>query len=154
MSSWDVVTRPSGISGQGLFTTRAFSPGEIIAPYLGKILTSRPVKLSESAATYILEIKPGLWMDGSDSQNPARSANHSCEPNAELVMNEAETFANLCATSHILPGDEITFDYGFSLSESLFNPCKCGKMSCPGKIIAEPLRPALRRHLRFLRRRD
>jgi hypothetical protein len=69
-------------------------------------------------------------------------------------MNEAETFANLCATSHILPGDEITFDYGFSLSESLFNPCSCGKMTCPGKIIAEPLRPALRRHLRFLRRRD
>lgn len=152
MSSWDVVTRPSSISGQGLFATRTFSPGEIIAPYLGKILTSRPVKSSESTSTYILEIKPGLWIDGTDSQNPARTANHSCEANAELVMNE--TLANLCALSHILPGDEITFDYGFSLSESLFNPCSCGKMSCAGKIIAEPLRPALRRHLRFLRRRD
>jgi SET domain-containing protein len=154
MSSWDVVTRPSSISGQGLFATRTFSPGEIIAPYLGKILTSRPVKSSESASTYILEIKPGLWIDGTDSQNPARTANHSCEANADLVMNETETFANLTALSHILPGDEITFDYGFSLSESLFNPCSCGKMSCAGKIIAEPLRPALRRHLRFLRRRD
>jgi len=69
-------------------------------------------------------------------------------------MSETGTFANLRATSQIIPGDEISFDYGFSLSESLFNPCTCGKMSCPGKIIAEPLRPALRRHLRFLRRRD
>ena len=154
MSSWDVATRPSSISGQGLFATRAFSPGEVLAPYLGKVLTARPIKSSESSATYILEIKPGLWLDGSDIQNPARSANHSCEPNAELVMNETEAFANLRALSHILPGDEITFDYGFSLSESLFNPCTCGKMSCAGKIIAEPLRPALRRHLRFLRRRD
>jgi SET domain-containing protein len=154
MSNWDVATRLSAISGQGLFAIRTFSPGEIIAPYLGKILTSRPVKSSESSATYILEVKPGLWIDGSDSQNPARAANHSCEPNAELVMNETETFANLRASSQILAGDEITFDYGFSLSESLFNPCTCGKMSCPGKIIAEPLRPALRRHLRFLRRRD
>jgi SET domain-containing protein len=154
MSSWDVVTRPSAISGQGLFATRTFSPGEIIAPYLGKILTSRPVKSPESSLTYILEIKPGLWMDGADLQNPARAANHSCEPNAELVMDKTETFANLCALASILPGDEITFDYGFSLSESLFSPCSCGKMSCPGKIIASPLRPALRRHLRFLRRRD
>ena len=154
MSSWDVVTRPSSISGQGLFATRAFSPDEIIAPYMGEILTSRPIKSSESTATYILEIKPGLWIDGTDSQNPTRTANHSCEPNAELLMNENETFANLRAMSQILPGDEITFDYGFSLSESLFNPCSCGKMSCPGKIVAEPLRPALRRHLRFLRRRD
>jgi len=154
MSNGDVVTRPSAISGQGLFATRAFSSGEIIAPYLGKVLTSRPIKSSESSATYILEIKPGLWIDGSDIQNPARSANHSCEPNAELVLNETENLANLRAASHIILGDEITFDYGFSLSESLFNPCTCGKMSCPGKIIAEPLRPALRRHLRFLRRRD
>ena len=154
MSNGDVVTRPSSISGQGLFATRAFSPGEIIAPYLGKVLTARPVKSPESSATYILEIKPGLWIDGADIQNPARSANHSCEPNAELVMSETGTFANLRATSQIIPGDEISFDYGFSLSESLFNPCTCGKMSCPGKIIAEPLRPALRRHLRFLRRRD
>jgi SET domain-containing protein len=154
MSSWDVASRPSAISGHGLFATRAFSPGEIIAPYLGKVLTARPIKSSESSATYILEIKPGLWIDGSDIQNPARSANHSCEPNAELLLIESANFANLCASSHILPGDEITFDYGFSLSESLFYPCTCGKMSCPGKIIAEPLRPALRRHLRFLRRRD
>ena len=154
MSSWDVVTRPSSISGQGLFATRPFSPGEIIAPYLGKILTSPPLKSSDTPPTYILEIKPGKWIDGSDLQNPARSANHSCEPNAELVMNESETFANLLALLPIHPGDEITFDYGFSLSESLFNPCTCGKMSCAGKIIATPLRPALRRHLRFLRRRD
>ena len=154
MSNWDVVTRPSAISGQGLFATRAFAPGEIIVPYLGKILTSRPIKSSDSSATYILEIKPGLWIDGADVQNPARSANHSCEPNAEMVMNDAQASANLHAACHILPGDEISFDYGFSLSESLFNPCSCGKMSCPGKIVAEPLRPALRRHLRFLRRRD
>ena len=154
MSHWDVVTRPSSISGQGLFAMRTFSPGELIAPYLGKILTERPTKSSESSATYILEIKPGFWIDGADSENPARTANHCCEPNAELVMNETDTHANLRALSSILPGDEITFDYGFSLSESLFNPCTCGKMSCPGKIIATPLRPALRRHLRFLRRRD
>lgn len=154
MSNGDVVTRPSAISGQGLFATRAFSPGEIITPYLGKVLTSRPIKSAESSGTYILEIKPGLWIDGSDTENPARSANHSCEANAELVMNETKNFANLRASSDILAGDEITFDYGFSLSESLFNPCTCGKMSCTGKIIAEPLRPALRRHLRFIRRRD
>jgi len=154
MSSWDVVTRPSSISGQGLFAIRTFSPGEMIAPYLGKILTSRELKSPDSPQTYLLEIKPGLWIDGTDHQNPARSANHSCEPNAELVMNEAETFAKLQALQLIQPGDEITFDYGFSLSESLFNPGTCGKMTCAGKIIATPLRPALRRHLRFLRRRD
>jgi SET domain-containing protein len=154
MNSEDVVTRRSSISGQGLFATQSFTVGEWIAPYLGKIITSHSNLPDKSSASFILEIKPGLWLDGSDVQNPSRAANHSCEPNAELVLDETESFAKLRALSAIQVGDEITFDYGYSLSESLFNPCSCGKMSCPGKIIASPLRPALRRHLRFLRRSD
>lgn len=147
----DVIPRTSSISGQGLFATRTFSAGEFIAPYTGKILTVRP---QPTAQTYLLEIKPGIWLEGSSTDNPARYANHSCEPNAELVLNDGEMSASLRAIDLISADDEITFDYGFSLSESLFNPCTCGKMSCPGKIIATPLRAALRRHLRFSRRRD
>ena len=101
-----------------------------------------------------LEIKPGLWLDGSSQNNPARHANHSCAPNAELVYSETNEEACLIATTSITPGDEITFDYGFSLADGLFHSCHCEQPSCAGHIVAAPLRPALRRHLRFSRPRD
>ena len=104
------------------------------------------------------EVAAGLWLDGSVADNPARWANHSCEPNAELIWHGSVEGAWLTSLRPLLAGEEITFDYGFSLAESLFHPCACGTAACIGRIIAAPLRPALRRHLRrhlrFSRPRD
>ncbi|MFM9167211.1 MAG: SET domain-containing protein-lysine N-methyltransferase [Verrucomicrobiota bacterium] len=95
-----------------------------------------------------LEVPPRLWQDGSSEDNPARVANHSCEPNADLVWDEAEAAAWLSARQDLPAGTEVTFDYGFSLAEALTHPCLCGSPSCVGRIVAAPLRAALRRHLR------
>jgi len=146
--------RASTISGLGLFTTRAFAVGERLAPYLGEPLATPPDVSGPGRPTYLLELHPGRWLDGASPANPARYANHSCEPNAELVLDEATGQAWLTALRPLAAGDEITFDYGFSLAESLFHPCRCGAPECVGRIIAAPLRPALRRHLRFSRQRD
>lgn len=154
MSGAEVETRPSAIQGLGLFALRAFAPGETVAPYAGP-LTRTPPAHAPGEPVFALEIEPGLWLDGSGPANPARHANHSCRPNAELVLRPAGTKgAWLIAATDIPAGAEITFDYGFSLAESLFHPCRCGQPDCVGRIIAAPLRPALRRHLRFSRPRD
>jgi SET domain-containing protein len=154
MSSPDVASRPSPIAGLGLFAQRNFAPGEKIAPYSGKVTVDRPPAKPPGEKIFALEIAPGRWLDGSAADNPARHANHACHPNAELVWHEKEAAAWLTARQPIAPGEEITFDYGFSLAESLFQPCACGAADCVGRIIATPLRPALRRHLRFSRPRD
>lgn len=147
-----VEARPSPIAGLGLFALRAFTAGERLAPYLGTLSSVTPP--AAAGKIYALEIGPGRWLDGSAADNPARHANHACHPNAELVWTEAEATAWLVATRPLQAGEEITFDYGFSLAESLFQRCTCGAPDCLGRIIAAPLRPALRRHLRFSRPRD
>ena len=154
MSASGVEPRPSPIAGLGLFARRPFAPGERLAPYTGSATGAPPDPGRPGAPTYTLEVAPGLWLDGSDAANPARHANHSCAPNAELVYQEAERTAWLLASAPIATGDEITFDYGFTLAESLFHPCRCGQPGCVGRIIASPLRGTLRRHLRFSRPRD
>lgn len=155
MNPFGVESKTSPIEGLGLFATQAFSVGQKIAPYVGTLTDKvEPSKTSAKSPTYWLEIKPGLWLDGSSQNNPARHANHSCAPNAELVYSETNEEACLIATTSITPGDEITFDYGFSLADGLFHSCHCEQPSCTGHIVAAPLRPALRRHLRFSRPRD
>jgi SET domain-containing protein len=153
MSSADVATRPSPIAGLGLFAKRDFRPGERVAPYSGPT-TAEPPKSGRGDKVFALEIAPGRWLDGAAADNPARHANHACHPNAELIWHETESAAWLTALRPIAAGEEITFDYGFSLAESLFQPCACGAPDCVGRIIATPLRAALRRHLRFSRPRD
>ena len=154
MKPADVATRPSPIAGLGLFAARAFAPGERIAPYAGQLRTDPPPTLSAGDKVFALEISPGLWLDGASADTPARHANHACHPTAELVWDEPTGTAWLTALRPLKVDEEITFDYGFSLAESLFHPCACGAPDCVGRIIATPLRPALRRHLRFSRPRD
>ena len=140
-------TRTSAIHGEGLFTTRTFAAGERVAPYSGPTSTSVPPP--SDARAFALEIRPGLWLDGSSERNPARAANHSCEPNADLVWDPDSGSAWLIARLDLPAGTEVTFDYGFSLAEALTQPCRCGSPACAGRIVAAPLRPSLRRHLRL-----
>jgi SET domain-containing protein len=153
MSTPGVEPRPSPIAGLGLFATRDFAVGERIVRYAGR-QTALPPPPDDAGRVYALEIAPGRWLDGAAAENAARHANHACHPNAELVWHEAETAAWLMALRPVCDGEEITFDYGFSLAESLSHPCACGAPDCVRRIIATPLRPALRRHLRFSRPRD
>ncbi|MGA0134363.1 MAG: SET domain-containing protein [Opitutales bacterium] len=139
-------SRPSPVSGFGLFATLTFEAGQRIAPYLG-----RPVyapSRARGAPVFDLEIRPGLWLDGSGGDNPARWANHSCRPNAVLVWHDETREAWLTAARRVEAGEEITFDYGFNLAEAMAHPCHCGSPDCVGRIVAAPLRAALRRHLR------
>lgn len=154
MSRRDLATRPSAIAGLGLFARRPFGAGETIARYTGRSSGTPPAPAPGTTAVYALELRPGLWLDGSAADNPARHANHSCDPNAELVWPGLGAGARLVARRPIPPDEEITFDYGFSLADSLGHPCACGQADCAGRIVAAPLRPALRRHVRFSRPRD
>jgi SET domain-containing protein len=153
MNAPGTESRPSPIAGTGLFATRDFAAGERIAPYAGPVRTT-PAAPSDDSRVYTLEIAPGQWIDGSRPDNPARHANHACHPNAELIWHGPDDGAWLTSSRAIPAGSEITFDYGFSLADSLTHPCRCGAPDCVGRIIAAPLRASLRRHLRFSRPRD
>lgn len=134
---------PSRIHGTGLFARSRHRKGEILCRYEGPI-TRRPPAAGEGMP-FALELSPGRWIDGAGADNPARHANHSCDPSAEMVADDRG--AALVARRDLAPGEEVTFDYGFGLADALEQPCRCGAPGCPGRIVAEPLRPLLRRHL-------
>ena len=143
--------RASRIEGRGLFAARAFRAGEVVATYRGPVVTRRPGPDAEGRI-HALELEPGRWIDGADPANLARFANHACEPTAEAVR--TGEVVELRALADLPPGAEITFDYGFGLGDALGNPCGCGAAGCAGFIVAEPLRPLLRRQLRGRKGRD
>ena len=139
---------PSPIHGTGLIARARHRKGDALCAYLGPV-ASRPVPPCPDGLVFALELEPGRWIDGSGADNPARHANHSCDPSAEMTR-RAEGVV-LVALRDLEPGDEITFDYGFGLADALAHPCRCGSDGCPGRIVAAPLRPLLRRQLRTRR---
>lgn len=86
---------------------------------------------------YCLHLDGGLVIDGHRMGGDGRFVNHSCQPNCEMQkwsVNGQFRMA-LFALRNIQSGEELTYDYNFSL----FNPaegqeCKCGSENCRGVI--------------------
>jgi SET domain-containing protein len=151
-----VVVRISPIHGSGLFAARAITSGEILCEYRGERITKeesrrRSERDTPGTPVYRVAFDDDTDIDGDIPDNPAKYANHGCEANAELVREGDRLW--LVASREITAGSEILFDYGFGLAESLAHPCRCGIPGCISRIIAEPLRPLLKKHLRRTRAR-
>ena len=141
-----VIVRGSPIHGFGLFAARAIAGGETLCEYQGRRISKeesrRLAEAAESGApVYTVSLDETHDLDGDLPDNPAKYANHGCEANAELVLTDGRL--HLMALRDIRDGEEILFDYGFSLADSVSHPCRCGTPGCVGRILAEPLRPLL-----------
>ena len=115
----NVVVRPSSIKGRGLFARRLLVLGAWICQYPGiiHICPSKGPKTRKLAKKYkhveLVTISPGKILEGYTSNNYARYANHSCKPNAKiLVINKKEGAVWLNAIADIAEGEEITVSYG------------------------------------------
>ena len=65
---------------------------------------------------------------------PFRFLNHSCEPNAALVVYEDQPEKLFIeATTHIEPGQAVTIDYSWPAEFSI--PCHCNAVRCRGWIV-------------------
>ena len=151
-----VEVRRSPIHGEGLFALRDVTAGAALCEYRGDVVSKeesrrRSAALPDEAPVYLVARDEETDIDGDVPDNPAKYANHGCEPNA--VLGEENGRLILRAAREISAGEEILFDYGFGLAESLARPCRCGSSRCIGRIVAAPLRPLLQKHLRTRRDR-
>jgi hypothetical protein len=112
--------------GNGLFATERIEAGKCLGKVAGKLL--RMDEVTEEQACYVMEL-------GEDKVlypfSPFRNLNHSCHPNAELAYCEDEMYVDVIRT--ILPGQQITIDYGWSHEDAI--PCQCGSRRCRGWIV-------------------
>ena len=129
-----VHAAPSGIHGRGLFAGSEIPAGTDIVEYSGpRIPTREGKRMAEEGNVYVFQANRREFIDGSVAWNLARSANHSCAPNAESVSIDGAIW--LQARRPIAKGEEITYDYGYSFRDDPTS-CLCGAPSCVGRIVA------------------
>lgn len=131
-----VIFRDSPIHGTGGFARRDISAGARVIEYVGeKISASESLRRCEANNQFIFALDDESHLDGDVPQNPARFLNHSCAPNCESALEDSRIW--IVALRDIRAGEEITFNYGYDLTDYREHPCRCGAGNCVGFIVAE-----------------
>lgn len=111
-------------AGLGLFANTEFEKGDFIIEYSGEHISHD--EADRRGGKYLFTLTDKIVIDGKERTNTARYINHSCEPNAEAVIEDDKKVIFL-AIKDIAPGDEICFDYGTEYVEDIIAAvgCKC-----------------------------
>ena len=117
-------------AGLGLFATKEFKRGDFIIEYTGEHITTEESDRRGGKDLFILNKK--VTIDGKGRENTARYINHSCKPNAEAETDEDAAKIRILAKRKILPGEEITYDYGKEYCDEYIKPLGCKCAHCLG----------------------
>ncbi|TCP04281.1 SET domain-containing protein [Rubrivivax gelatinosus] len=123
----------STIDGQGVFAAEAIPERVKIGEIRGEALSVEQARIraTRHERIMIVELSPRRAIDFTLSTDPMRYTNHSCRPNARLVLDNGRVeFFSLRA---IAPGEEITVDYGETHHGGTL-PCRCGAPGCRGAL--------------------
>jgi SET domain-containing protein len=128
-----VEVAPSRIDGQGAFAAEAIPPRLKIGEIRGESLSVQEARIraTRSERIMIVEVSKRKAIDFSRSDDPMRYTNHSCQPNARLVIRDGRV--EFYARRAIAAGEEITVDYGDTHHEGRL-PCRCGAAACRGAL--------------------
>jgi len=154
-SKW-IRVEGSGIHGKGIFAACDISKGEKIIEYVGRKITKdesgvvadEQFELGESGVeghVYIFELNDKYDLDGNVPWNTARLINHTCDPNCESENDGGRVW--IIALRDIKKGEELGYDYGYTLEGFHDHPCKCGSVDCVGYIVRRGSWWALRKRL-------
>ncbi len=131
-----LVFKPSLIHGTGGFAKVDIPAGTWVIEYIGeRIDKQESLRRCEQNNPYIFCLTDEHDLDGNVEWNPARLINHSCGPNCDAELQDGRIW--LVATRVIRAGEEVTFNYGFDLTDYRDYPCHCGSPDCVGFIVAE-----------------
>ena len=146
--SLPIEVRRSKIQGRGVFATRRIRKGQRIVEYAGERVTPdegerRYVEGDMSRHhTFLFTLDENTVIDGGRRGNISRFINHSCDPNAEAIIEDDRIF--IYAKRNIQPGTEILYDYQYerypehTKEDEDFYACRCGSASCRGTILKAP----------------
>ena len=141
--------RPSPMHGLGAFATEPIPAGTRVIEYAGARISPAEAHArypdSTPGATHHTElfaIDDDIVIDASVDGNEARFINHSCDPNAEAIIEDDRIF--IYAKKNIQPGTEILYDYQYERypehteEDERFYACLCGSAKCRGTILKAP----------------
>ena len=140
--------RKSEIQGLGAFATRQIRRGQRIVEYTGEHIDNDEAdrryddEKMKRHHTFLFIVDDKEIIDAAVGGNDARFINHSCDPNAEAVVEGKQIF--IYALRTIRPGEEILYDYQYERTDEhtdedeQFYKCRCGAENCRGSILAPP----------------
>lgn len=141
-----VEIRASSIHGQGAFAKQRIPADTRLIEYIGeRVDKPESARRCDEGNPYIFAINDEWDIDGSVEWNPARFFNHSCSPNCESRQDGDDIW--IWSIRDIEAGEELTYNYGYDLSEWRDYPCACGAPNCLGYIVAEEHQEEVRRVL-------
>lgn len=147
-----IIVRRSPIHGNGVFANREIPAGTEIITYRGRLLSHEEADAKyggnvDEGHTYLFTLNDHYVIDGNDRGNSARWINHSCDPNCRAVTVEDDKGRPereriiIEALRDIVPGEELSFDYGIVLdvphtaARKRIWACKCGSPQCTGTML-------------------
>ena len=128
-----VEVRESAIDGQGVFAAEPIPARRRIGEIRGESIsvTQARIRATRYERVMMVEVSETRAIDFHKSTDPMRYTNHSCAPNAGLVIRRGRvSFRSL---RPIAPGEEITVNYGETHHEGTLR-CRCGAANCVGNI--------------------
>lgn len=128
-----VEVHASTIDGQGAFAAVAIPSRLKIGEIRGESITVQQARIraTRTERIMIVELSDKKAIDFSQSADPMRYTNHSCQPNARLCIRQGRV--EFYALRAIKPGEEITVDYGETHHEGRLR-CRCGVAGCRGAL--------------------
>ena len=128
-----VEVRPSRIDGQGAFAAEAIPArrkiGEIRGESISVKVARQRVRLQQRIM--MIEVSERRAIDATQSTDPLRYTNHSCQPNAVLRIRQGRV--ELYAMRAVAAGEELTTNYGATHHAGTLR-CRCGAAACEGAL--------------------
>ena len=139
-----IIVRQSAIHGTGVFARRDLAKGSQVIEYVGeKIPKDESARRIDADNEFIFTLDEEFDLDGKVAWNPARFINHSCAPNCEAEVDGHSVW--IIALRDIQAGEELSFNYGYDLTDFHEHPCRCGAQQCVGYMVAEEYFEQVRR---------
>jgi len=128
-----VNVQPSRIDGQGAFAAEPIPARRKIGEIRGEAISVREARRRAKGVERIMivELSETRAIDASQSIDPLRFTNHSCQPNAVLRIRQGRV--EFYAMRDVRVGEELTVNYGETHHEGRLR-CRCGAAGCVGRI--------------------
>ncbi|KAL6050834.1 Histone-lysine N-methyltransferase SUVR5 [Balamuthia mandrillaris] len=137
----NVTVGDSHIHGRGLFAARALKKEERIIQFVGVPVAKDVVqRMPLEAYRYTYYVEDDLFLDGSVEWNLARFINSSCQPNCYSMIsywNDKPSQIWIVADRDIAQGEELTYNYNYTISDAGVCVCNCGAKHCVGVTVGE-----------------
>ena len=119
----------SSVHGLGIFSKSSFTEGEVITFIKGEVINADECvrRENEENNVYIFYKNDDEYIDVSNNQL-LKYLNHACEYNCDIDEDENGNLV-LFAAADILPGEELTIDYGY---DEIYEYCSC--TVCENKV--------------------